>query len=596
MSLRWKILLPIVVLGVVVTLGTWLAVGRFAFGSGQDRALRLLADASQQASDSLVRSEDELLSVQRLVVNTEGVADAIAASNSESLRATVLPLTIFTGTDLVAVLDPQGTSLLVVRRPMDAPPSEYETLRGESYFAEWSFVQTILSGSEDPELGEKQAGLESILLGETEQSVFWVGGPVRDPRGRVIGAVLAGAYLDHLAEETSEQAGSNVSFYERETGRLLATTLESADPDVVQLDATAIGSMGNPTATVPVRDLTIAGNEYRESLVPFTARQGTVTLGATGVALLAADPGGTDWLAAAGFLAPYVVAGWLIAGLAGWLVASRITGRLNRLAESPFLVEEDGGDEIALLSRSWTHRMNSTGTGNHSARVRSESADESLRTQPAIRMGGRGEVFHGPVTVLSIHIHLPGDAVGDGDNGLLVEAVRDLVRTLPDIVERHRGVPVALDEIGLVALFGLPPRATPLPVSVLLAGHAALAIAEHVARLTVGAGGAGQLITTAGLHTGEIDAYPVGGMDHRTWVGIGATLDAARELDALGKKAGQPSVAMSGTAYDALGAARRQFEFGRYGQVRLVSGGADLMVYEVTRRKSTLVRHRTPET
>jgi hypothetical protein len=595
MSLRWKILLPIVVLGAVLTIGTWLAVGRLAFGSGQDRALRLLADASQQASDSLVRSEEELLSVQRLVVNTEGVADAIAESSAELLRPTVLPLTIFTKADLVAVLDPEGTSLLVVRRPLEASAGEYETLKGESYFADWPFVQTLLAGQEDPELGDKQAGLELILLGETEQSIFFVGGPVRDPRGRVIGGVLVGAYLDRLAGETSDQAGSNVSFYELGSGRLLATTLESADPAAVQLDAVAISSMADSTATVPVRTLTIAGNEYRESLVPFTARQGTVTLGATGVAQLAADPGGTDWLAAAGFLAPYVAAGWLIAGLAGWLVASSITGRLNRLAESPFLVEEEGGDEIALLSRSWTHRMDDTGSGNHAAGKQSDTVDEALRTQPAIRLGGRGVVFHGPVTALSVHIHLPEAADGDGDNGLLVEAVRDLVRTLPDIVERHRGVPVTLDEIGLVALFGLPPRAAPLPVSVLLAGHAALAIAEHVARLTVGAGGAGRLITTAGLHTGEIDAYPVGGMDHRKWVGIGATLDAARELDALGKKAGQSSVAMSGTAYDALGAARGQFEFGRYGQVRLASGGGDLMVYEVTRRKTSLVRHRAPE-
>jgi class 3 adenylate cyclase len=179
------------------------------------------------------------------------------------------------------------------------------------------------------------------------------------------------------------------------------------------------------------------------------------------------------------------------------------------------------------------------------------------------------------------------------ETGLLAEAVRDLVRTLPEIIERHRGVAVSLDEIGLVALFGLSPRGVPVAVSALLAGHAALAIGEHVSGITLGGEENGKLTMSAGLDTGDVLAFPVGGMDHRTWVGLGGTLEVAKALDTLGKNNAHGGLAMSGSAYEALAAARQQFEFGRYGRVRLGNPGPEMMVYEVIGRKASLVRHRT---
>ncbi|MCI0862142.1 MAG: hypothetical protein J4N82_09440, partial [Chloroflexi bacterium] len=124
-SLLWKITLPFVLLAMLLGLGAALLVNDLLSQEETDRFLNQLIDAGQQATDAVVRSEIDLLELERLIANTEGVAEAVTVGNAEDLRARVLPLAVNAGIDVVAVVDNEGTSIVTVRRRPDAPPGDY---------------------------------------------------------------------------------------------------------------------------------------------------------------------------------------------------------------------------------------------------------------------------------------------------------------------------------------------------------------------------------------------------------------------------------------------------------------------------------------
>jgi len=87
MSLRWKIILPFLILVLLLSLGMALLVSRQQSQAEEVRFLRQLRDSGQQAVDELVRQEARLLEVERVIANTEGVPEAAALSDAEALRA-----------------------------------------------------------------------------------------------------------------------------------------------------------------------------------------------------------------------------------------------------------------------------------------------------------------------------------------------------------------------------------------------------------------------------------------------------------------------------------------------------------------------------
>src|SRR3972149_2759981 len=75
-SLRWKIPLPFMLLALMLGRGATYLVSAYLATSAQERFLRQLSDSGQQAIDGIVRTENELLGVERLVANTDGGFEA----------------------------------------------------------------------------------------------------------------------------------------------------------------------------------------------------------------------------------------------------------------------------------------------------------------------------------------------------------------------------------------------------------------------------------------------------------------------------------------------------------------------------------------
>ncbi|MBM3121634.1 MAG: HAMP domain-containing protein, partial [Chloroflexi bacterium] len=365
-GLRWKITLPFILLALILSLGMVYLLGLTVNQEQQARILRQLTDGGQQAADAVVRVESELLAVERLIANTEGVLDGVQRADAESLRAGILPLVVNAGADVVSILDGQGTSLLSIRRDPGASAGEYGTLRGEGFYTAWPFVQRLLTGSVDPAIGDKQSGVHALRIGESDTPVFFVGGPVRDSGGTIHGAVLVGRYLASLMPEIAGQAGASVSIYDQFDGRLLASSLEPDNPAAMTVLSESIEQAMAPRESGdPIRNLPVSGTEYTEVLTAFVARQGTEPLGVLGVALPRVSlAGGTsdDLLRVIVFGAVALI---LVVGT-GLLISNSITRPIIAIADASAQVAlgnldtrvvHQGTDELGVLARTFNQMV-----------------------------------------------------------------------------------------------------------------------------------------------------------------------------------------------------------------------------------------------
>jgi hypothetical protein len=125
LSIRWKIILPFVLLATLLGLGAVVLINRQLAQAEQVRYLRQLRDSGQQAADEIVRLEARLLEVERVLANTQGVPEAVALSNAEQLRSLLLQMVVNSDTDVAVVLDRECTSLLAVRRTRPDSAADY---------------------------------------------------------------------------------------------------------------------------------------------------------------------------------------------------------------------------------------------------------------------------------------------------------------------------------------------------------------------------------------------------------------------------------------------------------------------------------------
>jgi adenylate cyclase len=604
-SLRWKITLPFMLLALVLGIGATVLLNRLMQESEETRFLRQLADSGQQASDAVVRDEADLLEVERLIANTEGIVEAVDQANAESLRQRVLPLVINSRVDIVVVLDRSATSLLTIRRAPDAPPGEYSSERGEAFYADWPFVSEILQGVVDEGIGDKRAGLEGIQVGDRPLHVFFVGGPLRIPSGEVLGAVLVGHYLDTLVNVLGSQAAANTSLYDLQAGELLSSSLESLSADAARLTSDQLAQVTAQDETAsPVRPLDAAGVAYEEVLLPFVARGGE-PLGVLGVSLLWAPLGVSlrDNLLMIVSLSALSLALIVLIGL---MISSRITGPLVEIADASAAVAtgrldtrvpERGNDELALLGRTFNYMVEGLREGTIYRDLLGRTMTPEVRDQLRKSLvDGRG-VFAGQESIATI---LCADL---GGLALIAEdrEPRDVLATLHEyydalipILGQHGGVVSKFDGESLTAFFGILPRPLPAQVSALQGVHAAMAMLETLEELGTARAGRGEMALDMGIgvSTGPVVAGGVGSKERMHYAVLGDTVSTASRIQQAARELTSGGLLISEDTLHYLGGAKRQFEFGRTGVAQLRGKRRQVTVLEVRRRLERLVVRR----
>jgi adenylate cyclase len=608
-SLLWKITLPFMLLAMVLGLGATYVVDQLLSEEETGRFLRQLVDGGQQAKDAVVRSEVDMLELERLIANTEGVSDAAAQANAEDLRSRVLPLAFNANADVVAILDNEGTSLLTVRRRPGAPAGDYDSLRGETYYADWAFVQRILQGVTDEVVGDKHAGLEAIVLDGIEHHVFFVGGPLTASERTLTGAVLVGEYANRLVGEIGDEAGANISIYDLDAGRNLSTTLEPDAAESINLtanDLADVGSVGEGRS--PVRSMQVSGSEYWEVLTPLDVRQGTESLGIMGISLVRVELETTSQ-GNLGTVLQFGVVGLALIVLIGLLLSNSITKPLSKLVEASTQVargnlqarvKERGSDEIGVLATTFNRMVEGLREGSIYRDLLGRTVTPEVREKLRTAFADGGSLLKGQsaeATILFADFRSFTAHAESVDPEDVMQTLNDYFSGVVPIISVHGGVVNKFDGDSVMAFFGILPQHLPPRVSAFKATHAGLAMIEHIRKLNERRTAEGKTAfgMGIGISTGTVIAGGLGSEDRVHYTVVGDTVNTAQRIQQVSLDLGGSALVISEETYRKLGSVRSQFRFGKRGLAQLKGRQQEVMIFEVVGRESDLVGRRDLE-
>ncbi len=613
-GLQWRLILPFLLLAMLVGGAALALVVQLQAITAEERFQRLLLDGGQQAADAAVRIEQGLVDLQRRLANTEGVASATTAADAEGVRARILPLAANVNADVVSVIEPDGVSLMTIRRLPGGLPGNFESVRSEAYYADWPFVQRVLALQSDPGIGDRHVGLHSIQLEGTEVPVLFVAGPLLDESGAMLGAVLVGEYLPDLAGRLAAEAGANVTLYDLASGGIMATTLEPRTEEEARLPPELVAASMFPEAgEQPLRSVLIAGTAYREALLPFEARQGSALLGVIGVSLLdtSQTPAGAPLtLESPGFRRGLLAFSVLIVVLIvifALLISRSITSPLLRLIQATheigrgnfrIRVPEGGSDEIGALTRTFNSMANSLQLGSvkpellmetQPLRLQTTSREEDA-TAPSLR---RPRSFR--ATLLAAQVYGLGSLSETPQLQSKLAVLNELYHHVAVILSQHGGRLWKADGLSILASFGVYAQPLPHQISALQATHASLELLEFMdsSDLPAGLGGQPDLAIGIGIATGTVTVAELGNHARHGETLLGDTVEAAEHIQRINVELDTPVVLVSEETFEFLGAAKGQFQTGRNWVSHLPGSARDIMVFEVRNRTTRLVEART---
>ena len=324
-------------------------------GSLQERFDNQLAEAGRVAADSVVRKERNHLEGVRALAFTEGVGQAVAAGDTQSLTTLVEPLMTNLGLERAEIVDRGGNRLLgLTREGPDADLTFRPVDAGDT--SQWPPVQGVLEAGED-EHGDKFAGLVETPEGLT----FLTAGPVRSGT-EIVGVALVGTYLDSLARQAREEALAEVTFYDFKGQPLTSTFADWKSPseDVnLGIGSSTLESILGKHGETTRESRNVWRRDYDLAYGPLIIRNQVVGLYSVALPTQFIFQAGsvTRWQMSAVF-----AVAMLLVLLTGYLLAHAITGRVGRLVRAARKVASGnlsarssvaGGDEIAVLAKAF---------------------------------------------------------------------------------------------------------------------------------------------------------------------------------------------------------------------------------------------------
>lgn len=261
---RWKITLPFVALSIWLIVAGALFATQLLYENAEERFDNQLLEGSKIAVEWMVQEESALLEGLRSLAFTSGVAEAVLAGDTETLRSLSFPIVLNNQIDAVEYLDRQGKLIFSMRRQPGEALEAYNFVQdGSEEFGELGFVQKALSAVVDNR-GDKYAG----LVPGTGEVTFYIAGPVYDAQGQVVGGILVGTYLETILSRMQNHTLARITFYSPDGAALASSFVEAVRLDRVISDQ--VLRQENPSSHK--RELRILETNFVEIVTPWTAR------------------------------------------------------------------------------------------------------------------------------------------------------------------------------------------------------------------------------------------------------------------------------------------------------------------------------------
>jgi signal transduction histidine kinase len=276
-SIRFKVILPYLLLTLLVAATGAYVVTRLVSDSLQERLRNQLIEAGRVVSDALVNQEQEHVDALRLIAYTRGIGGALEAQEQEQVATLALPIAGGTSAENVIVVDTQGQESSHFIRQADGRMRNF-TQPGRAVTL--SIVDELIEENNPDSPPKRQIAIDPV----DGRYYYFTSLPVVSS-GQVVGAVVVGTSLNTLMPALKSTALADVILYE-ESGRSIASTFASQDDlyqQTISIPADEYQSILNSDKVVNGKDIQVGKRYYALAYGPL--RVGNDQLAVFSVAL-----------------------------------------------------------------------------------------------------------------------------------------------------------------------------------------------------------------------------------------------------------------------------------------------------------------------
>ena len=570
---RVKITFPYAVLAVLIILTAAYLGSQVALESVEERFVNQLIDTAKLSTELMVEEENRMLSTLRLLLNTEGMVDAVSTGDSERLRSIALPVAVNAGEETVGILNAAGENILTLQHVPGGGLEEYSSYRGSFEYAGLAFVQNVYALQADS-VGDKFAGLAR----HPEGVFFYVTGPLFDDIGNLTGVVLIGKSTDTLARQMRENTLAHISFYDKSGQAYSSTLFEALEEEYPLSDEEIRDFLTDPEAQSFMRPLSSENQSYREVIGEWKAR-GDVSLGLIGVSspetILIRTSAKTNTRI---FLA-LAMALVLVVGT-GIFVANTISKPLLEVVDASAQVSQGnldvqintkGNDEVAVLAASFNMMIDGLREGTLYRDLLGRAVSPEIRDtlRDTLRSGGlRLEGQDAMATVMLADVQGFTTISELEDPTTILNWLNELFGKVVPIITSYSGVINEFSGDALFAFFGILPTPLHMAESAYLACRAGLEMLSEIEDLNENRKSRGDppMRVGIGINTGPVTAGGLGTENRLHYTIIGDTVNTTQRIEGIAHQLPESAIMISKPTAIGIWDHRDQFRLQPHGE------------------------------
>ena len=264
MSIRFKVILPYLLLTLLVAVTGAFVVIRLVSSSLEERLSNQLLESGRVVSDSMVRKEDEQVKDARLLAFTRGLNEAIRDGNEDQITGLAMPAAAGVGAENLMIFDSQGHEVLHTIRQSNKEIQDVTQLGRSSTLP---MVGELLAEENPDSLPRRVFAKDPV-----DEKYYYFTSLVVPMENNVVGVVVVGTLLDDLIQELKATASADVIIYD-ENGLALASTLGGGTTDALflrtfSIDKDFYNRVANQKDVVEGENFEVDGRSYRDGFSP----------------------------------------------------------------------------------------------------------------------------------------------------------------------------------------------------------------------------------------------------------------------------------------------------------------------------------------
>lgn len=275
MSIRYKVILPYLLLTVVVSVIGVYVVTRLVASTIEERLTNQLLEAGRVVSDSFVRQEVRHVQAARAISYTVGLADALAAENRETVLLLAEPAFVGQSLENLILISPQGREIAHLVLTADGKVKRVEEDTGA---ASSLVVAPFLQNKNPKEPPRRALGLNLV----NHQTYYYTSLPVSF-NGNFSGVIIAGTSLQNILVNLKVTALADVAIYYGENGQMVNSTFNLSDQEVLN---TLSISPQEYQISILLQEV-VRGNNLKVSGRDFSVARGPLEIGSDRIGVFA---------------------------------------------------------------------------------------------------------------------------------------------------------------------------------------------------------------------------------------------------------------------------------------------------------------------